>query len=129
MSKVERLLESEWEQEMQELGKMQLGSDEYKATVDGVTKLTDRIIELKKVEFEREKEDRTREFEERFKSQQMKDEKRDRLIKNCLTGVSVVGGLVGAFAVSVMSMNFEREGTFTTEAGRSSIRQLLKFKV
>lgn len=129
MGKVERLLEAEWENELQELGRMKLGSDEYKTTVDGVTKLTDRMIELEKIKVEREKEERNREFEENFKLRQHKDEKRDRIVKNVITGVSVVvGSIIVPVAVSIMSMNFEREGTFTTEAGRGSIRQLLNFK-
>lgn len=128
MGKVERLLETEWENEIQELGRMQLGSDEYKNTIDGVTKLTDKVIELKKIEIEREKEEKNREFEENFKLRQMKDEKKDRFVKNCFTGVTIVSSVVVPLVMCIWSTNFEREGTFTTEAGRGSIRELLSFK-
>ena len=128
MGKLERLLEDEWEQEMQSLGKMQIGSEEYRVTVDGVTKLTDRLIEIKKVEIENAKESSIRAFEEDFKKQQMEDEKRDRWVKNCITIGTAVLGTGTAFVIGIMSMNFEREGTFTTEAGKGAIRQLLKFK-
>lgn len=128
MGKVERLLAEECAKEIEELGKMRLGDDEYKTTVDGVTKLADRVIELKKIEIDCEKEAKNREFEESLKLQQMEDEKKDRFIKNCLTGVSVVGGLGCAVVMGLISMNFEKEGTFTTEAGRNSIRQLIRFK-
>lgn len=128
MGKVERLLAEECAKEIEELGKMNLGDDQYKTTVDGVAKLADRVIELKKIEIDCEKEAKTREFEENLKLQQMEDERKDRFIKNCLTGVSVVGGLTCAVAMGLISMNFEKEGTFTTEAGRNSIRQLIRFK-
>lgn len=128
MGKVGRLLEEECTKEIEELGKLKLGSDEYRMTVEGVTKLADRMIELQKIDIEREKEVKSREFEENYKLQQMEEDKKDRFIKNCLTGVSVVGGLGCAVVMGLISMNFEKEGTFTTEAGRNSIRQLLKFK-
>jgi hypothetical protein len=135
MSRIERLLEEECAKEIEELGRMSPSQDEYKATVDGISKLTDRMIELKKIEIERDKEAKkreleaeAREFEESCKLKQIEDERKDRFVKNCLTGVSVVGGLGCAVVMGLISMNFEKEGTFTTEAGRNSIRQLLKFK-
>lgn len=118
----------EFNSELEELKKMEVGTDEYKTSVEGITKLADRIIEIEKQEYENSARAIDRQVEMEFKEQQLIDEKRDRIIKNCLTGLSVVGGLGLTFVTAVMSMNFEREGTFTTEAGRGSIRQLLKFK-
>ena len=118
----------EFNSELEELKKMEVGTDEYKTSVEGITKLADRIIEIEKQEHENSARAIDRQVEMEFKEQQLIDEKRDRIIKNCLTGLSVVGGLGLTFVTAVMSMNFEREGTFTTEAGRGSIRQLLKFK-
>lgn len=129
MGKIERMLETEWETEIQELSRMQLGSEEYKVTVDGVTKLTDRMIELKRLEQMAESDAKNREIDERYKMKQLDDEKKDRRNKNWINvGIAVLN--VGAAAVvAFSSMKFERTDTVTTEAGKSSIRQLLKFKL
>ena len=46
---VERLLKEELESEISELGNLTLGSDEYKATVDGVSKLMDKLNDSNKI--------------------------------------------------------------------------------
>lgn len=56
------------------------------------------------------------------------NDKQDKLVKNVINGVVGVGGLAAALVMGVMSMNFEKYGTFTTEAGRNAMRQLLRFK-
>lgn len=128
MGKIERMLESEWESEIQELGKMKLGSEEYKITVDGVTKLTDRMVELKKLEQAAIAEEKNREFEENYKLQQLQDEKKDRIIKNIVNGVSVIGGLVAAVGMGLLSMKFERTDTITTSVGKRAFGDIFKFK-
>ncbi len=125
---VRRQLVEEFESQIKELGKLELGTDKHKATVDSVTKLADRIIEIDKIEQEMELKDLTQGFEANYKERQLIDEKKDRLVKNCLTGVNVVGGLGFAFAAFLLSMNFEKTGTLTTEGGRSALKQLLRFK-
>lgn len=125
---VKRLLVEEFENELKELEKTELGTEQHKVMVDSVTKLADRIIEIDKHEQEAYDRETARINESSFKAMQLTDEKRDRWIKNGLTAVSTVGGLGLAFAAFVMSMNFEKEGTLTTEGGRTALRHLLKFK-
>lgn len=121
-------LVEEFNSELESLGKMELGTDTYKATVDGVTKLADRIIEIDKLDAEMEDKKDSRLSDTDLKIQQFDDEKRDRKIRNGITIGTFVGSAllyVGAF---IASTNFEKHGTFTTEGGKSSIRQLLKLK-
>ena len=60
---------------------------------------------------------------------QMEDDKKDRWVRNGIEFVKVGGGLAAACVAFVLSMKFEEEGKlFSTEGGRSSLRQLLKFK-
>ena len=47
--KIEKLLNDEIQAEIESLGAMELGSEPYKVAVDGVTKLIDRSIEIKKL--------------------------------------------------------------------------------
>jgi hypothetical protein len=67
------------------------------------------------------------EAENELKTQQAKDEKRDKLIRNAVEASKVVGGFGLAAWAFVASMNFEKEGTITTQGGRSALNQLLKF--
>lgn len=127
MSIRENLIE-EFNDEVKGLRGLQLGSDEYKATVDGVTKLADRIIKIEEIEKDAKTKEIERESNDYLKMQQMKDERIDKGVRNGIEGVKVVGGLVAAVLALVVSINFEREGTLTTEAGKSALRQLLKFK-
>ena len=126
------LLYEELEKELKELSRMQIGTEQYKVAVDGITKLTDRIIEIDKLDSEKnvkELENIARMEEQELKREQLKSEKRDRIVKNVIT----VGGAVLSVAVYALafiaSTNFEREGTFTTEGGKNSIRQLLKLRI
>ena len=59
----------------------------------------------------------------------MEDDKKDRWARNSIEFVKVGGGLLAACVAFVLSMKFEEDGKlFSTEGGRSALRQLLKFK-
>ena len=64
-------LVEEFESELEELSKMAIGTDTYKTTVDGVTKLADRIIEIDKIEKEHRVQTDTQEQEYTIKTQQL----------------------------------------------------------
>lgn len=49
METIEKLLRSELEEELEALGEAELGSDDYKVAVEGITKLMDRQIEISKL--------------------------------------------------------------------------------
>ena len=55
------LLESEISAEFKTLENMELGSDEYKSVVDGLTKLIDRSINLDKLDIDKEEKIKDRE--------------------------------------------------------------------
>ena len=98
---IRELLNSEIQDEFERLGEMEIGSESYKATVDGVTKLVDRAIELEKSDIELQE-----------KRKQMREEKVDRWVKN--------GTLV--------TLKFEEKGTVTTIMGRGFINKLFPKK-
>lgn len=127
MSVKQKLME-EFNSQIEGLNKMELGTDKYKVTVDGVTKLADRIIEIQKAEDESVFKNNTQTNECILKEEQLKADKRDRVIKNCIAVGSAVLSVAVYGAAFIASTNFERDGTFTTEGGKSSIRQLLKLK-
>lgn len=125
---MKRVLIEEFNDELENLRKIDLGTETYKATVDGVCKLADRITEIEKIEQAGKLEESKLKDENYFRTEQMNIDKRDRFVKNCIAAATGIGGLIGAIGIAFASMNFEKEGTFTSEAGRNAIRQLLRFK-
>lgn len=110
-------LEVEIDDELEALAGMSKGSEDYKATVDGVGKLLDRAIEVERLEREYEEKERAR-----------AEEKKDRLIKNCLTAAGILIPTVVTVWGTIVSLNFEKEGTITTGIGRGFINKLLPRK-
>ena len=62
---IKTLLVEEIQDELNDLSDLDLGSEEYKITVDGLTKLIDRAIEMEK--FETENEDKIKNREKNMK--------------------------------------------------------------
>lgn len=114
---IETLLFKEIKDEFGELKKFDFGSDGYKNGVDGVAKLVDRAIEIEKLNVEIEQ-----------KEQDRKEEIKDRLIKNCLTGLSIGLPIIVTIWGTVKSLRFEETGTVTTIMGRGFVNKLLPKK-
>jgi hypothetical protein len=130
MSKVniETLLHDEIETEFTKLSELEPGTDEHKVTVDELTKLMDRAIELEKIDRESEDKAAARDSEERTKKQQLEDEKKDRVVKNVLCAAGVVLPILVTIWGTKVSLKFEEEGTITTQMGRGFIQRLFPKK-
>ena len=118
----------EFEDEMKGLRTLQLGSEEYKATIDGVTKLEDRIIAIENHAQEASVKECARLDEEELKAAQLADDRIDKWVRNGIEFIKVGGGFALAAWAFVASMNFEKEGTVTTIMGRGFINKLLPKK-
>lgn len=122
------LLKDEIQNEFDELRKVEIGSDAYKTTVDGLTKLVDRAIELEKFDADAKEKVVNRDVDTDLKLKQMKDEKKDRIARN---GIAIAG-IVIPTAVTIWgtlkSLKFEETGTITTGAGRAFINRLFPKK-
>lgn len=123
--RIETLLREEIEKEFDELSKLEVGTEKYKATVDGLTKLVDRAIDMDKFEAELQEKIESRMSDTEIKLQTAKDEKFNRIISH---GINVVG-IVLPVAVTIWgtkaSFTFEKEGTISTLMGRGFINKLL----
>lgn len=119
------LLIGEVQAELEALEQIEVGTKEHQTAVDCVTKLMDRCIEMDKLDIEHQERVEAREEEQKFKMEQMKSEKRDRIFKN---GIAV-GSLVLPLGVTIWgvlkSFEFEKEGTVTTIMGRGLVQKLL----
>lgn len=146
---IETLLCEEIQSQLELLKGTDVNSEEYKKLVDGITRLTDKAVDLKKVsveadetaqkmEFEREKFELEREKFEQEKAQnsadvelkikQMEDSKKDRRIQN---GIAIAGIAVPTFVTiwgTIKSIKFEQTGSITTIMGRGFINKLLPKK-
>ena len=125
---IQRLLREEIESEFKELSTITPGGENYKVAVDGITKLMDRAIEMEKNEIDRQDRIDARDSENEFKTKQMEDEKKDRFVKNLLTGVGTIGGLVVTIWGAKKAWKFEETGTVASPVGRSFINKLISFR-
>ena len=114
---IREMLKDRIHDELAYLGDIDATSDEYAKTVDGVTKLLDRAIEFEKID-----------VEEAHKAEAINDERKDRIVKNAISVAGIVVPLGVAIWGTVVSINFEKEGTVTTILGRGWINKLLPKK-
>lgn len=122
------LLKTEIQDEISELGKISLGTDEYKATVEGVSKLLDKAIELEKIEVECAEKANDRDINAEIQVKRLKLERRDKIVGHVLTGVSLLSGVVLTVWGTYKTLKFEETGTVTTFAGKSFINKLFSRK-
>lgn len=113
----EELLEEDLVSEMEKLRTTQYDDKAYGTVSDTVSMLMDKKIELEKTK-----------NEQLFREQQLKEEKKDRLIKNIIGAAGVVLPLAVTIWGTKVSLKFEEEGTFTTIMGRGFVNKLLPKK-
>lgn len=129
--KVEQLLHEVIEKELETLIEMDpedVGSDKYRAKVDCITKLTDRAIEIDKINIEAKAREESHEDDKKLKQKQMDDERLNRWITN---GIAIAGIVIPSVITvwgTVKSIKFEETGTITTIMGRGFINKLLPRK-
>lgn len=122
--KIKETLYKEIEDEFQVLSEIKVGTDEYKSSVDGLTKLLDRAIEIEKHEAEMKE----REAERIANDIKTAEEQKDRVVKNYISAGGVVLPLLVTIWGTLKSFKFEKDGTVTTIMGRGFINKLLPKK-
>lgn len=125
---IETLLNEEIAEEFDHLKGMDVGSDNYKTTVDGITKLVDRAIEMKKLESESKEKVECRKREDDLNQKQMKEERIHRIVTIVLDAAGIIVPTALAIWGTKKSFEFEKEGTITTIMGRGFINKLLPRK-
>lgn len=133
---IRQSLDDEILSELESLSETELGSDQYKMTVDGLTKLIDRSIESRKIDIEIEEKEKDRKherdlkleqlrIENEFKLQQQINDQKDRWIGH---SINAAGILIPTFITvwgTYKTLRFEEHGTVTTIMGRGFINKLL----
>lgn len=125
---IETKVDVELKDRLDELKKMEGGSEQYKVTVDGITKLYDRQLEKEKQNQEFDRLAKQQEFDNAMKAKQMKEERIDRIVKHGLTALSIASSIGLTAWGTCKTLKFEETGTVTTSAGRNFIRNLFSKK-
>lgn len=125
---IKTTLTEEFNDQMKDLHKLEVGTEQYSTAVNGVTKLADKIIDLEKIEIEREERIKDRDTEIELKSQQMEIDKRDKLNQNLVNVVKIAVPTVAGFAMGIISMKWEKLETITSTAGRQAFKDIIRFK-
>lgn len=124
--RIEELLNKEICEDLENLSDIDFGSDEYKAGIDGLTKLIDRDIELRRLEIERQEKIEVRKAEDEFKTKQLRDNRIDKIIGYVVNVAGIVIPVVVTIWGTKVSLKFEEEGTITTTAGRNFFGKLFR---
>lgn len=121
---IETMLHKQLATELSEMEKIEIGSDQRRAAVDELTKLMDRAIKMEELGIERE----AKENDRLLKIQQMDEDRKDRLVKNCMTAAGIILPVMLTVWGTLTSLKFEEEGTVTTIVGRGFVNKLLPKK-
>lgn len=103
-------------------------TDEHKATVECVTKLMDRSIEIKKLTFDQTNKLSRQVIDDKDKVKQDEEDRKDRLIKNCISIAGIVIPALITIWGTLKSLKFEQDGTVTSMAGRAFVSRLFPKK-
>ena len=117
---VETNLKEEVLLELDELSKAEFGSEKYKTGVSGVMQLTDRLIEMSKMDSEYDK----LELENRkldLEIMKFEEDKKDRKTKNRISVLSTVLPSVIAVVGGAAMFIYEERGSITSQTGRKII--------
>ena len=128
------------------------GSEQYNSAVTRMDKLMSRLVDMEKVTTENKKlelenkkldydakkfsiEDKKIEVDSKrtmneyiIAQAQIDDERNDRLVKNVLSGLGIALPLLVTIWGTCKSIQFEKDGTFTTIMGRGFVQKLLPKK-
>lgn len=125
---IKTMLDEEIKAEIEEISKIEVGSDKHKVATEALAKLLDKTIEYEKLDAEMQERYESRKAENDIARKKIESEKHDSIVKNTITGVSVVGGFALTIWGTVKSLKFEETGVVTSIMGRGFIQKLLPKK-
>lgn len=115
-----------------ELGKMDLGTTEYEKTVNGIATLLDKVNDSKRIDLEAHEKEASREQDAEIKMEQIKEDRRSKIVPAIITTVGVIVTGVISAAVSTWGtktvLTYEDKGVIpdSTAPGKSFMKRLFK---
>lgn len=128
MSTTKHLLEDEIQAEIEEISKMEIGSEKHKMASEALSKLVDKYNDMDKLELEYQDKYDGREAELSFKEKQLEHEQKDARIKNYLTATSICGGFLITIWGVCKSLKFEETGVFSSLISRGWVQKIIPKK-
>lgn len=149
---IDNLLSEEISNELNSLGKIEIGTDTYKVAVEGISKLMDKKIEIEKLEqdltvksreyelqsrklnmdskkLEQDYESKNEEHKiEKEKLKQIENDKNDQIFKNSIAIAGIVIPSLITIWGTFKTLKFEETGTVTTIMGRGFVNKLIPKK-
>lgn len=117
---IEELYAKEISAEFGNLEDLEAGSEEYCKTVDGIAKLTDKLVDLKKLDIESQQME--------IEQQKMDEERKDRKVKNGIgiAGIAVPSGIT--VLGMVLMFLFEERGTIVGRTSNKIVERIFRSK-
>lgn len=113
-----------------ELSKWPIGTEEHKACVEAIAKLSDRYAELEKMDqeaYEKEVERQIKEVEQDLKRKQIENEHQRGNWANWIAGGTALGGFILTIWGTRATWEFEEKGIVASIPGRKFVDKLFKF--
>ena len=123
-------LKDVWKKELEYLSELDPGKDKelYRTQMNRLTDIEKQLTELERTELQVESDAANHDIEEQIKRDQMELDRKDRKAKNRIEVGKFVLPVAAAVGMGLFSMKWEKIDTLTSTAGKSSLRDVLKFK-
>lgn len=126
---IQGLFNEEIKRQFDELSELEVGSDDYKAVEECLTKLADRAIEMEKVQMDANEKVADRMMRNGNEFDKRQDEKTDRVVQYCLRGAEIAIPVALTIWGTVTTLKYDKEGVLpTTLMGRGFINKLIPKK-
>ena len=124
------IIEAEVLKEMSSIDNMEVGTDQHKVAVDTVSKLTDKMIDLKKIELEEKKIKMENEEKMRLHAieiEKAKKDQKDQKVKNGIAIAGIAAPLVVAIWANIYNWYKEEGSIMSSSGGKRAIDFLTRF--
>ena len=116
MQENEKMLSEEIGAEIEELGGLEIGTQEHSAAVASLERLYKLEIESKKVKMEAE----SKELEEKFRRDQLKSDTISRNVKTGVEAFAAITTFATALWFGIKGFKFEETGTYCSQTFKSA---------
>lgn len=132
MSEMKELLLTEWEKEKSILDGLDIKNKEdngaYSKQVERVSNIEKLLVDLEKKELDIDAAAGKLDIEEHVRCEQIRAEEKSQKTRNIIEVYKIGVPVVAAFAMGMISMKWEKVDTLTSTAGKSALREILRFK-
>ena len=126
---IQGLFNEEIKCQFDKLSELEIGSDDYKAVEECLTKLADRAIEMEKVQLDANEKTADRMTRNGIEFDKQQAEKTDRVVQYCLRGAEIAIPVALAIWGTITTLKYDKEGVLpTTLMGRGFINKLIPKK-